>query len=226
MPSGISLRGGGLSGCRLLRFIVSGGHRPLRFRLPQFLSPAGCLYAASGQCLSPAGCLSALGPSALALPPLRGGPLPLQARVLMAPKQSRRLQTQCPPAHGSGLRPPPVCKTALPAHGPGLRPPPVCKTAPPAHGPCLRSPPVCKTAPPAHGPGLRPPPVCKTPLSAHSSGLRPPPVCKTALPAHGPGLRPPPVCKTALPAHGSGLLASLAATEGGLKGENDYLCGV
>ena len=33
---------------------------------------------------------------ALALPPLRGGPLPLQARVLTAPKQRRRLQTLRP----------------------------------------------------------------------------------------------------------------------------------
>ena len=41
-------------------------------------------------------CLSTLGPMALALPPLRGGPLPLQARVLMAPKQRRHLLTQRP----------------------------------------------------------------------------------------------------------------------------------
>ena len=33
---------------------------------------------------------------ALAFPPLRGGPLPLQARVLTAPKQRRRLQTLRP----------------------------------------------------------------------------------------------------------------------------------
>ncbi len=39
---------------------------------------------------SVAGCLSALGPPSLALPPLRGGPLPLQARVLTAPQQQRR----------------------------------------------------------------------------------------------------------------------------------------
>ena len=38
-------------------------------------------------------CLSALGPPALALPPLRGGPLPLQARVLTTPKQRRHLLT-------------------------------------------------------------------------------------------------------------------------------------
>ena len=92
--------------------------------------------------------------------------------------------------------------------------------------PALRPPPVCKTALSAHGPGLRPPPVCKTALSAHGPCLRSPPVCKTPLSAHGSGLRLSPVCKTALSAHGSGLLASLAPTDGGLKGENDYLCGV
>ena len=42
---------------------------------------------------SVAGCLSALGPPALALPPLCGGPLPLQARVLTAPQQRRHLLT-------------------------------------------------------------------------------------------------------------------------------------
>ena len=36
------------------------------------------------------------GRSALALPPLRVGPLPLQARVLTAPKQRRHLLTQRP----------------------------------------------------------------------------------------------------------------------------------
>ncbi len=45
---------------------------------------------------SVAGCLSALGPPALALPPLRGGPLPLQARVLTAPQQRRHLLTTVP----------------------------------------------------------------------------------------------------------------------------------
>ena len=45
---------------------------------------------------SVAGCLSTLGPPALALPPLRGGPLPLQARVLTAPKQRRHLLTTVP----------------------------------------------------------------------------------------------------------------------------------
>ena len=43
-------------------------------------------------------CFSTLGPSALALPPLRGGPLPLQARVLTVPKQNLRLRNRQPPS--------------------------------------------------------------------------------------------------------------------------------